>query len=371
MVDAAREMVVPAGELPDPKLKVGVENVPTQGADAWSLTRDFMTMSKIGLMQEFPREDKRRLKVERAERDAERGAVGVEASTLAVERDAADGLGRAAFCGALPSARSPRRSARPSSTRRPSPRPIAPARRRRASSSRRRAWWSSCRNRATDAATQSKRARIVLARYVGAAAERPLGDAPDFTRLAGAARLADVDAQPELRLATAQESMAAAEAALAGAAKKPDWSAEVSYALPRIAVFEHGLADVHDRPAVVARARGRIASTRRSCSELDAARAMREDTQRMRAAEVRVDARRMGIGARAGAARSRPSCFRSPCNAARRRWPPIAAAPVRSSAVLDARRARARRRARAHHPAAGRRQGVGLAQFRRSGTEGS
>ena len=63
MVDAAREMVVPAGELPDPKLKVGVENVPTEGADAWSLTRDFMTMSKIGLMQEFPRAEKRQLKV--------------------------------------------------------------------------------------------------------------------------------------------------------------------------------------------------------------------------------------------------------------------------------------------------------------------
>ncbi len=31
MVDAAREMAIPAGELPDPKLKAGVENVPTQG----------------------------------------------------------------------------------------------------------------------------------------------------------------------------------------------------------------------------------------------------------------------------------------------------------------------------------------------------
>ena len=34
MVDAAREMAGPAGELPDPKLKLGVENVPTNGADA-------------------------------------------------------------------------------------------------------------------------------------------------------------------------------------------------------------------------------------------------------------------------------------------------------------------------------------------------
>ena len=75
MVDAAREMAGPAGELPDPKLKVGVENVPTEGPDAWSLTRDFMTMSRIGLMQEFPRAEKRELKSQRvaARRRARRG----------------------------------------------------------------------------------------------------------------------------------------------------------------------------------------------------------------------------------------------------------------------------------------------------------
>ena len=75
MVDAAREMTGPAGELPDPKLKLGVDNVPTNGPDSWSLTRDFMTMSKIGVMQEFPREEKRRLRSQRAENDAQRGSV--------------------------------------------------------------------------------------------------------------------------------------------------------------------------------------------------------------------------------------------------------------------------------------------------------
>ena len=89
MAEAGREMVVPAGELPDPKLKVGVENVPTDGPDAWTLNRDFMTMSKIGLMQEFPGAEKRRLRIERAERDAERSTAAVLASTLTVEREAA------------------------------------------------------------------------------------------------------------------------------------------------------------------------------------------------------------------------------------------------------------------------------------------
>ena len=46
MAAAAREMSVAAGELPDPKLIGGFENVPTEGADAWSLDRDFMTMTR-------------------------------------------------------------------------------------------------------------------------------------------------------------------------------------------------------------------------------------------------------------------------------------------------------------------------------------
>lgn len=43
-----------AGRLPDPKLKVGIENIPIDGPDRWSLTRDAMTMRTLGLMQEVP-----------------------------------------------------------------------------------------------------------------------------------------------------------------------------------------------------------------------------------------------------------------------------------------------------------------------------
>ncbi len=89
MVEASREMSGPAGELPDPKLKLGFENVPTEGVDAWSLRNDSMTMSKIGLMQEFPREEKRQLRSERARRDAERGTAVLEVTALTVRRETA------------------------------------------------------------------------------------------------------------------------------------------------------------------------------------------------------------------------------------------------------------------------------------------
>ena len=284
MADAAREMVVPAGELPDPKLKVGVENVPTDGSDAWSLTRDFMTMSKVGLMQEFPREEKRRLKSQRAERDVERGAAVVEAATLAVERDAATAwvarrfaeLAERAIAAQTAEAElnATTLAAAYRSGKAPQSELIAAQ-----------SMVIELRNRATDAAAQSKRARIALARYAGGAADRPLGDAPDFDRLPEAARLADVDAQPELKLARAQESVAAASAALAGAAKLPDWSAEVSYAF-RGSPYSNMVSLMFTIDLPWSRGTRQDREHAAKLLELDAARAMREDTQRMRAADV-------------------------------------------------------------------------------------
>ena len=58
-VTASREMAVAAGQLPDPVLKIGVDNLPVSGPDRGSLTADFMTMRRIGVTQEITRSDKR------------------------------------------------------------------------------------------------------------------------------------------------------------------------------------------------------------------------------------------------------------------------------------------------------------------------
>jgi len=54
-VRSSREMAVAAGQLPDPVLKMGIDNLPIDGPDQFSLTRDFMTMRRIGVMQELTR----------------------------------------------------------------------------------------------------------------------------------------------------------------------------------------------------------------------------------------------------------------------------------------------------------------------------
>jgi outer membrane protein TolC len=285
MVDAEREMAGPAGELPDPKLKLGVENVPAEGPDAWSLTRDFMTMSRIGLMQEFPRAEKRELKSERARRRAERGEAVVEVSILEVKREAATAwLARryameserviadqiaeaelvvATVAGAYRAGRAPQAELIAAQTA-----------------------VVELSNRSTEAALQTRRARIALARYIGADADRTLGDVPDIARLPfDPVRLADIEAQPEIRLARAQESVAVTEADLARAARRPDWSAEVSYAV-RGSPYANMVSLMFsiDLPWSPGTRQDREHAAR--IRELDAAREMREDTLRRRAAEV-------------------------------------------------------------------------------------
>src|SRR4051812_25455515 len=43
-IDAARANALIAGRLPDPKLAVGIDNLPASGEDQWQVNRDFMTM---------------------------------------------------------------------------------------------------------------------------------------------------------------------------------------------------------------------------------------------------------------------------------------------------------------------------------------
>jgi outer membrane protein TolC len=86
---AARDMAVVAGQLPDPVATFGVSNLPVNGPDQWSLTRDFMTMRNIGVMQEFTRADKREARSERFEREAEKSLAEKTASVAAIQRDTA------------------------------------------------------------------------------------------------------------------------------------------------------------------------------------------------------------------------------------------------------------------------------------------
>ena len=88
-IAASSEMAVAAAQLPDPVAKIGVQNLPIEGADRFSLSRDFMTMRSVGVMQEWTRSEKRDLKRERFEREADKTRSEKEASIAAIQRDTA------------------------------------------------------------------------------------------------------------------------------------------------------------------------------------------------------------------------------------------------------------------------------------------
>lgn len=79
-VASARSARTAAGRLPDPKLRVGLDNFPISGPPAGSLTEESMTMGTIGLMQDVPNGAKRK-----AERDRAQADIGVAKAGQAVE----------------------------------------------------------------------------------------------------------------------------------------------------------------------------------------------------------------------------------------------------------------------------------------------
>lgn len=78
-----------AATLPDPRLTLGVDNLPISGADRFNLTRDFMTMQRLGLMQEVPNRAKREARAAGAVARVAREQALLAVALLAVQRDVA------------------------------------------------------------------------------------------------------------------------------------------------------------------------------------------------------------------------------------------------------------------------------------------
>jgi len=61
-VRASSEAAAKAGQLPDPMLKAGIDNLPVNGPQRLTVGQDFMTMRRIGIEQEWVSGEKRRLR---------------------------------------------------------------------------------------------------------------------------------------------------------------------------------------------------------------------------------------------------------------------------------------------------------------------
>ncbi|MGC7403205.1 TolC family protein [Pandoraea pneumonica] len=61
-VRSSSEAAVKAGQLPDPTLKAGIDNLPVNGDQRFTIGQDFMTMRRIGIEQEWVSSEKRQLR---------------------------------------------------------------------------------------------------------------------------------------------------------------------------------------------------------------------------------------------------------------------------------------------------------------------
>jgi outer membrane protein TolC len=86
---ASREAAVAEGQLPDPKLKFGVQNLPITGSNALNFNRDDMTMSTVGVMQEMVPKSKREGATHRMEAEAEQFHTEQLATARSIQRDVA------------------------------------------------------------------------------------------------------------------------------------------------------------------------------------------------------------------------------------------------------------------------------------------
>ncbi|MBZ9557346.1 MULTISPECIES: TolC family protein [Modicisalibacter] len=90
LVDAAEHAIIPAGELPDPKLNLGLRNIPVEGPDQWRLQEDRMSMQSIGLVQPVPSRAKRDARVDQAEAGLSVARANRELAELDIRLGAAE-----------------------------------------------------------------------------------------------------------------------------------------------------------------------------------------------------------------------------------------------------------------------------------------
>jgi outer membrane protein TolC len=286
-VSAATQQLGRAGELPDPKLRLGIENLPVTGEDRLRYDRDSMTMRAIGVMQEFPNWAKREARNHRAERqrDVEKAALGAHEVMLA--RDIAVWwlevqYAERARTALEPLARQFRLQVDTVGAG------VTRGRQTTADAFAARSALEQANDRIIEQDRMIEKARIMLAALIGDDAKRPLGPPPDTTQFAHprdhlVARLAE---HPELRVFEEREALARAEVDLARSTARPDWSLEVGYGYRRPA-FDNMLTVMvsMDLPWQKEHRQDRDIAAR--LAEVDQALATRENARRMHEAGVR------------------------------------------------------------------------------------
>ena len=284
---AAGEQLERATELPDPKLRVGIENLPITGPDRYRYDRDPMTMRALGWMQEFPNSAKRAARGDRALRARDVEQANLAAQGVMLRREAASAWldvhfaerARVVLERLAGQFRLQIESVAAG---------VARGRQQATESYAIRQALEQANDRVIEAERAVAKARIQLAAWVAGEAKKPLGEPPDTSRLAHsrAALLERLAQLPQLRVYDEREALARSEVELARSSKNSDWSVEVGYG-QRKPAFDNMLTVMFafELPWQAQSRQERDVASR--LSELEQMRAQREDMRRVLEAEVR------------------------------------------------------------------------------------
>ena len=229
-LEGAEALGQSASRLPDPEAIVGVDNLPINTADRFSLTNDFMTMRKIGIMQTVPNGAKRRLRGERAEREIDLAQAQLTASRFETSRSAAEAwIDRATAQQALMRLRSIRAdlALQPDAARAS----LASGRGTAGDALAGETLLARLDDRILKLEQDSNMRRVELSRWIGADAARDAADLPTDRELGAAPQslIDNVANHAPLAPIAAGLEVARADVALAKAERRPDWSAQLSY----------------------------------------------------------------------------------------------------------------------------------------------
>ncbi|MBL8323772.1 MAG: TolC family protein [Rubrivivax sp.] len=217
-----------ADSKPDPRLTLGLENVPAQGPDRRSTTRDPGTMQRLALMQEMPNGAKREARARMAEARIERDRAMLGAAERIAERDASAAWLAVHYAerrrATLADFERQNRLLQDTLGARIGTGMAQPAD---LTAARQEALMIA--DRGDDFTRDVARARAELRRWVGPRADEPLAGQPRVPE-ANAERLrARLPQHAELRPFEPMRQMAVAEMAEAEAEKRGDWSWEIAY----------------------------------------------------------------------------------------------------------------------------------------------
>jgi outer membrane protein TolC len=227
-VAALSESAPAAGQLPDPKLRLGVVSLPV---DTFDFTQEPMTQAVVGISQMIPGGDKRRLSMARIEREAAQGSQSLAAIERRIGRDArlawldlywpgvAGDLVEQVEAEYLRQVEWSEVAYQTGKLTQEETLAL-------------RGMLESTRDRLAELSRQQARARSALARWIGQAADRNLQTLPAASPPPPLARLLEgLEQHPELTVLDETIQVARAEVDLAKEAYKPDWSVDLGYGL--------------------------------------------------------------------------------------------------------------------------------------------